>query len=399
MIIFHTADWHLGQKFGEYDRKYEHTRFLEWLEEQLTANAADALLIAGDVFDSANPSADSQRMFYTFLRNINSKLPMLQVVIVAGNHDSAGRLEAPQVLLESLNITIRGTIPRTSVGEINYNHLIVPLKKNGVTQALCLAVPYLRQGDYPTAKTYEDGVSNMYLELHRATQQSGLPIVSMGHLHTSGAVLSDADKSERIMIGGLDAVSAAAFPPDIAYTALGHLHRPQKVFGRENVRYSGSPIHMSFAEKNYRHGVVKVVLKQRENPTITTLPFEPPVAFVSLETDDKSTLFEQLAALPNGEITETSPFIEVKFHQKEPEPTLNYQIDRALEGKSVRLVWKKAIMPTRTHKEQNRSYNEFRQITPLQIAEDVYHSHFQNDMPAPMVELLTQVINEIIENQ
>lgn len=108
MKILHTADWHLGQTFFTYDRREEHEAFLEWLREQIKQVEADVLLIAGDVFDTPNPSAASQQLFYRFLRRITEENRALQVVVIAGNHDSAARLEAPNPLLEDMRITIRG---------------------------------------------------------------------------------------------------------------------------------------------------------------------------------------------------------------------------------------------------------------------------------------------------
>jgi Exodeoxyribonuclease I subunit D (EC 3.1.11.1) len=98
--LLHTADWHIGQTFFDYNRKAEHLQFLEWLRGQLREQCVDVLLIAGDVFDTPNPSAESQKMFYKFLREITSDNVALQVVVIAGNHDSAARLEAPNPLLE-----------------------------------------------------------------------------------------------------------------------------------------------------------------------------------------------------------------------------------------------------------------------------------------------------------
>ena len=150
MKILHTADWHLGQTFYEYDRREEHLHFLEWLKQQIRQHEIDVLLIAGDVFDSPNPSAESQRMYYRFLREVTSENPSLQIIIIAGNHDSAARLEAPNPLLEDMNVTVRGVVRRNAEGDIDLQHLIVPLYTEGEVTAYCLAVPYLRQGDYPS---------------------------------------------------------------------------------------------------------------------------------------------------------------------------------------------------------------------------------------------------------
>ena len=110
--IIHTADWHLGQTFFGYDRVAEHDAFLRWLEETVEEQKADVLLIAGDVFDVANPSADSQRRFFRFLRNINKVREHLQVIVIAGNHDSAAGLEARVPFLEELNTTVIGFVRR-----------------------------------------------------------------------------------------------------------------------------------------------------------------------------------------------------------------------------------------------------------------------------------------------
>ena len=165
MKILHTADWHLGQTFYEYDRREEHLHFLEWLKQQIRQHEIDVLLIAGDVFDSPNPSAESQRMYYRFLREVTSENPSLQIIIIAGNHDSAARLEAPNPLLEDMNVTVRGVVRRNAEGDIDLQHLIVPLYTEGEVTAYCLAVPYLRQGDYPSAENYSKGVQLLYEQL------------------------------------------------------------------------------------------------------------------------------------------------------------------------------------------------------------------------------------------
>ncbi|MDR1343836.1 MAG: exonuclease subunit SbcD, partial [Tannerellaceae bacterium] len=262
MRIIHTADWHIGQRFFEYERAGEHLHFLRWLKDLVRERGAGVLLIAGDVFDGPNPSAVSLRIFYRFLREICSECPELQIVIIAGNHDSGARLEAPDPLLEEMNIHVRGVIRRTPEGEIDYARLIVPLMEKDEVAAWCLAVPYLRQGDYPEAADYAKGVAAMYERLYAMVEDRSKPIVAMGHLQATGAEISDNDRSERTIIGGLECVSPESFAGGIAYTALGHLHRAQRVSGRENVRYAGSPLPMSFAERKNRQGVTLVDLKE-----------------------------------------------------------------------------------------------------------------------------------------
>ena len=193
MKILHTADWHLGQTFYEYDRREEHLHFLEWLKQQIRQHEIDVLLIAGDVFDSPNPSAESQRMYYRFLREVTSENPSLQIIIIAGNHDSAARLEAPNPLLEDMNVTVRGVVRRNAEGDIDLQHLIVPLYTEGEVTAYCLAVPYLRQGDYPSAENYSKGVQLLYEQLFNEVKEKGLPVIAMGHLQATGSEISEDD--------------------------------------------------------------------------------------------------------------------------------------------------------------------------------------------------------------
>lgn len=167
--------------------------FLEWLQQKIHELSVDVLLIAGDVFDSPNPSAESQRMYYRFLRNVTGENPGLQIITIAGNHDSAARLEAPNPLLENMNISVRGLIKRAEDGGIDFDNLIIPLNKGGC----CLAVPYLRQGDYPTAETYAEGVRKMYEGLYDVVKSKVKPIIAMGHLQATGSDISENDRSER----------------------------------------------------------------------------------------------------------------------------------------------------------------------------------------------------------
>ncbi len=396
MKIIHTADWHLGQTFFEYDRREEHAFFLEWLQKQIKGLCVDVLLIAGDVFDSPNPSAESQRMFYAFLHRLTVDNPELQVVVIAGNHDSAARLEAPNPLLEEMRVMVRGIVRRDVDGKIDFGHLIVPLYEKGEIGAWCLAVPYLRQGDYPAVGSYAEGVKAMYDRLYREVKESHLPVIAMGHLQAIGSEISENDRSERTVIGGLECVPPDAFNAEIAYTALGHLHRGQRVSGRNNVRYSGAPLPMSFAEKNNKQGVDFVELCNGET-RISRIVFEPPVKLLSLSLKPIAEIWGAIADLPEGEITAWSPFLEIKVLITEPEPSLRYQLGEALQGKSVRLARVVAVTPGQEKQtDKVLTYEELQKLHPLDIAMDVFRKKYGGgEMPGAMKCLLQEVIREI----
>ncbi len=392
MILLHTADWHIGQTFFEYDRKAEHLQFLAWLTKQIHDSTVDVLLIAGDVFDSPNPSAESQKMYYRFLREITTENPDLQIIIIAGNHDSAARLEAPNPLLEDMNITVRGVVKRTADGEIDFNHMMISLNKGGY----CLAVPYLRQGDYPNAETYAQGVKAMYEAIFEQVKDEKQPIIAMGHLQATGSEISENDRSERTVIGGLECISPDSFAKEIVYTALGHLHRGQRVSGRENVRYAGSPLPMSFAEKNNRQGIVLIDIA--ETTKIERILFDAPVKLLSIPSEPMplSGVLNEIAALPDGEISETSPYLEVKVLITEPEPSLRHQIEQVLRAKSVRLARIAAITPKRATDAKVITYEELQTINPIDMANDIFKRKYGGeDMPETMIRLLQGVIQEI----
>ena len=127
MRLIHTSDWHLGQTLHGQDRDHEHAQFLAWLLDQLVAHRADALLIAGDVFDTVNPPLKAQERLYDFIVRAHEKLPQLDIVMIAGNHDSGGRIELPAPLMKRLNAHAVGRISWVAEGQLDHQRLLVPL--------------------------------------------------------------------------------------------------------------------------------------------------------------------------------------------------------------------------------------------------------------------------------
>ena len=395
MNIIHTADWHLGQTFYGYDRGREHAVFLDWLCRTLKENTIDLLLIAGDIFDSPNPSAEAQRIFYGFLSRVTTENRDLQVIITAGNHDSAARLEAPNSLLGVFNTTVSGVVHYIN-GEPDYDRMIVPLKGGGC----CLAVPYLRLNDLPTPENYSAGVSMLYKELYHKAQEKGYsPIIAMGHLQASGAEVSVGDASEYAVIGGMDGVGAQFADSGIAYMALGHLHKAQRVARRENVRYSGAPLPMSFAERNYKQSVTRVLLES-DKCEIDKIEFDAPVKLKSIPAKPEpiETVLKELAALPDGVVGENSPYLEVNVLVKIADPTLRQQIEEALDGKYVRLARILAVSESveTEHHKTPMTYDDFKKKEPIDIIQEIYTRKCNGEeMPEHLLDKLNEIIKEI----
>ena len=284
MKIISTSDWHLGNMFHGNDRLPEHKHFLGWLIRQLRERQPDALLVAGDIFDNGNPSAASQSVYYEFLADATEACPDMQVIIIAGNHDSANRLEAPRALLARHKVEIRGTVRRRwektedgGVWVFDYDDLMIPVTGKDGEEAVVLAVPYLR-GDILQGSDYSVGVNDF---LHRLTDRArevfpGKRLVMMAHMYASGAEIAKSEASEKIVIGGQEEVNMEGWTGHPDYLTCGHIHKRQHIWNTDWARYTGSVLPMSFAECGYTHGVDLVTFAEgKRKPEVTLLEYVP----------------------------------------------------------------------------------------------------------------------------
>lgn len=414
MKILHTADWHIGQLFHGYDRTYEHQQFLNWLLETFVNEQIDVLLISGDVFDLSNPSAASVKMFYSFLNQAVKANSDLQIIITAGNHDSASRLESPKPLLESSNIHIIGLVEKRENGSVDYEKLIIPLKnKDGTISAWCIAVPFLRMGDYPVIadvdNPYATGVAAFYAEAYdcaNAKKQANEPLICMGHLHAQQTDMTDVDKLvERAIMGGIECIGITAFHEDIRYVALGHIHKAQRIGGTEHIRYCGSPIPMSFSELNYKHQVIVFDLEEQgiNNLRSIEIPLSVALKRVPLVHSSLTEVMSALQQLPAaGTDPQTAPYLEVRVLLDGPEPGLRQKIEIALNGKDVRLAKIDVRYPAATTTGGNAAAvaeDNLRDLQPKDVFEQVYQSRYNNTAPAELLQLFNQVTQEVAQSE
>ncbi len=401
MLILHTADWHLGNTFHGHSREAEHRHFLDWLLTTLRERQPDALLVSGDVFDTPNPPAAAERMYYDFLSAALEAVEGLQIVVTAGNHDSGGRLEAPGALLEARGIYVRGTLRRAADGTPAYERHLVPLRVRGEEEPACVvfALPYLRSGDYAPGLSPEEGLRTCFRELHRHHGKSALkrlPVVVCAHYYAAGADINAQDHSERLVVGGQDRVS-----PDVAgraaYVALGHIHKAQPV--GEASWYAGSALPMSFSEKHYRHGVLAVTLAEGRLPAVETLPYEPLRALLTLPARGAATpaeLLDEISALPRrGKKDEglTWPYLEIKVRESRPEPQLLHDVAQALQDKAVRFCRMVRETAATARPDDALSRTETLQaISPEDMARRVFRARYGEEMPDEMLRRLKEVL-------
>ncbi len=410
MKILHTSDWHLGQSLHQYDRTYEHERFLEWQLDTLVSESVDVLVIAGDIFDNSNPSAMAQSLLYRFLTEARSRVPHLNIVMTAGNHDSPGRLEAPSPFLSLFDAHVVGQVSRSEEG-ISLERLVLPLKgRDGRIGAWCIAMPFLRPSDVPRVEDatnpYAEGIEELYrqaIEFAQAKREAGQALIALGHCHLTGGKTSE-DSERRIVIGGAEALSVEMFDDSINYVALGHLHLPQEIGGNPTRRYSGSPLPMSFSEIDYPHQVVLIELDGDKVSAIRELRVPRTVDLLRVP-NKPAALDAVLALLSELDLPERPeaewPYLQVRVHLTEPEPSLRVQIEATLQGKPVRLA---RIETSYDRGEEGESapavsIDELNALAPADFFTRLYQHRFGQPAPKELLNAFTELLSSTEETE
>jgi exonuclease SbcD len=338
MRLLHTSDWHLGHTLKEVTRDYEHAAFLRWLLETCAREAPDVLVITGDVFDSATPPASAERMWFELLAAARRARPAMDIIAIAGNHDSPARLGAASAVLRELGVHVVGGLPRQGA-DLDLDRILIPVAGG---RGLVAAVPFLRPVDVAT--DVDDPLATIYgevMQAARARRRADQALIVLGHLYVTGAEPSYLSE-RRVSIGGQESASLRLFPDDIDYVALGHMHRAQRV-GRETIRYAGAPIALSLDEAGYRHQVIVVDFANGRVGEMRSIDVPQVIDIVRVPKRGKAPLpevLEQLAALPARLAGDdpARPYLEVVVALDRPEPRLRTTIEAALDGKRARLI-------------------------------------------------------------
>ncbi|AJO78332.1 exonuclease SbcCD subunit D C-terminal domain-containing protein [Pseudomonas sp. MRSN 12121] len=347
MRLFHTSDWHLGQNLHGQERDFEHACFLEWLLRQLALHSPDVLLIAGDIFDTVNPPVKAQERLYDFIVGAHEQQPGLTIVMIAGNHDSGSRIELPAPLMRRLRTHALGRVLWLDDGQLDSERLLLPLPDaSGAIAGWCLALPFLRPAEVTGPQLGDDylkGIAQVHewlIAAANAKRQPGQALIAVSHAHMAGGSVSE-DSERSLIIGNAEALPASLFGPSISYVALGHLHKPQKVNGEERIRYSGSPIPLSFSEIGYQHQILDIQLDGETLVSVEPRLIPRAVNLQRLGPAPLTQILLQLAELPDIDLLadeQRQPWLEVRVSLNEPQPDLRQQVESALHGKAVRLV-------------------------------------------------------------
>jgi DNA repair protein SbcD/Mre11 len=347
--VLHTADWHLGKMLGEHSREEEHRRFLSFLLDTIREHSVDLLIIAGDVFDAANPAQSAAAQYYNFLSAL-FRQGGCSVVIVAGNHDSPAHLEAPRQILKALGAHVVGALPESPSGAL------VPLPNADSPCLVVTAVPFLRDRDLRTGQSGQsaaeiqralvEGIKRRYDEVAAAAKpwtDRGVPLLATGHLTVVGSRVSDSERE--IHVGGLGAVSPTSFSDAFAYVALGHLHRPQAAGSRETVRYAGSPIPLSFSEAQDRKELR--LLDFAEGKLLAQAPLEIPVFRPLAQITATRDSLEELVTNYQPQAADLTAWVEVVVEDPVPGENLYERAQGIVQGRPfeiIRVIGKRTAM-------------------------------------------------------
>ncbi|MEZ8037872.1 exonuclease subunit SbcD [Vibrio crassostreae] len=402
MKILHTSDWHLGQNFYNKSRKNEHERFLQWLLEQVTEHDIDAIIVAGDIFDTSTPPSYAREMYNKFV--VDSNKIGCQLVLLGGNHDSVSVLKETQQLLKYMGADV---IPNT-----NEDHAtqVVELKgKNGDVEALVCAIPFIRPRDVLTSqagvtgvarqKQLGDAIKQHYQSVYdaavekRATFENceHMPIIATGHLTAMGVQQSDSVRD--IYVGNLDGFAADGFP-DADYIALGHIHRPQVVAKREYIRYCGSPIPLSFDElKSQKQVCVVEFVEGVRTISQLAVPTFQPLAEIKGDLSEIESQLNQYIGL-DGEL---SVWLSIEVQAQDYLSDLQERMRTLTEGLNVEVLQLRRARERRNQALEQESAETLSELSPMDVfSKRIALEEFETDSEKARLERMTMKFKQVM---
>ncbi|NIG19505.1 exonuclease subunit SbcD [Pantoea sp. Al-1710] len=390
MRIIHTADWHLGQFFYSKSRAAEHQAFLDWLLAQITQHQVDALIIAGDLFDTGSPPSYAREMFNRFV--VALQPTHCELIVLAGNHDSVATLNESRELLACLSTRV--ITSATPQGE---QQVLTLHQRDGTPGALLCAIPYLRPRDILRSQAGQSGrekqislleaIEQHYQQCYAAAlaerADRALPIIATGHLTTVGVTKSDSVRD--IYIGTLDAFPAQAFPA-ADYIALGHIHRAQRIADSEHIRYSGSPIPLSFDELGREKSVFLLEFSAQLD-SVTPLPI-PQFQPMQMLKGSMAEIEQQLGEFSEGD-REQPVWLDIEITTQEYLSDLQRRVEQLTEALPVEVL---LVRRSREQRQRSLARMDNETLSELKVEEVFARRLAQEDqLDAEQAEQLTQL--------
>ncbi len=394
MKIIHTSDWHLGQHFYRFDRDDEHEHFVGQLVDVVRTELPDAIVVSGDVYDNAAPSVVAQQRFVQAMIALHNACPGCMIVVTAGNHDSGNRLDVHRPIWEKMGVKVVGTCKRAEDGTFDANEFVVPIDGKGFV----VAVPYFHPHNFPMAEAdiereiRQQRFFEKVMETVAVQNEANLPVVLMAHLAVEGCDIKGHEDSS---VGGMEKDSLTKLGSGYDYLALGHIHKPQNI--TERVRYSGSPIPLSFSEE-YEHSVSVVEMEAHgDNPKIRERQTRPLRDLKTILADSLDDALQKLGKV------QSEVYVRILIDQEGILPAdAEQRAQLVVEGKPCRLCEIRKVM----HRREVAADMEMQEIDitdpdstilPMDIAKRHFLKQHETEMPADLLQMMEEVISETCE--
>ena len=368
--LIHTSDWHLGQNFYGYDRSEEQRDFLRQLAAIVAQEQPDALLVSGDIYHTAAPSSAAVSMYVEGMLDIHKACPDMAIVVIAGNHDSASRLESDSLLWRLAGVRVLGGIARDSQGLADLQRHIIPVKDKGIVAA----VPYAHRNSFPKVsdEDIESGERQRayfeaLLEHVNAGNPDALPVVLMAHLAVNNSDFTGHDRNMTMECVEIDTLGQG-----YDYAALGHIHRPQQV--SERARYCGTPVPVSFDEQ-CEHSVSIVTIEAHGAlPQVTTTAIKNIKPLHTIPAKDPVDLETALALVEEQRNDVKNAYIRLNVAVEHYLPNgAQERAAKAVNAQQGRFCEiKKTALNTATGPSRQMTVEEFNRKQPIEVANQYY---------------------------
>ncbi len=390
--FIHTSDWHLGQNFYGYDRSEEQCDFLQQLADIVRKHTPDALLVSGDIYNTAAPSNATVNMYVNAMLDIHRACPTMAIIVIAGNHDSASRLDSDRRLWELAGVTVVGSIARGDKGKADLSHHLVNVGDKGIVAAVPFAYPAsfpLTTDDPMDTAQRQQAYFQALLDLADAHNTNGLPVVLMAHLAVSNSDFTGHDRDMK-----MECVDLSTLGTGYDYAALGHIHRPQQV--SEHARYCGTPVPVSFDEQCEHSVTIVEIDTHGSQPVISTKQIKnikPLHTIPANEPVDFEAALQQLQAINPNERSYIR--LNVKVDRYLPHGAQEKAV-QAVKDKQCRFCEiKKTVTATEYHRASQMTVEQLNRMLPLDVANQFFIDKTGEPMNQQEQAMFNEVYHEI----
>ena len=386
MKILHTSDWHLGHVLYGHDRHAEQQDMLQQILQVVQTEQPDVFLISGDIYHTSQPSATVQRLLADTLIQLREAHPAMTIIATAGNHDSSSKHDIFQVPWKALNVHTIGRLYRDDP----MRHVIeIP------NVGFVVAIPYTIERYMPT-----NYVPDLLQQVAENNSQN-LPIVLMMHTTILGSDITGHSDQEAMVIGTIEGIDVATLGKDYDYLALGHIHRPQNIGFNHRVRYSGTPLAVSFDEI-YDHSVSIITIDHHKAvPQLQEHIINPLRPLLTLPQGDEYATWNEAKELLCKIDNNSTAYIRLRVKLDDTFPSnAHYEANNILQKKQCRFSYIQLLRQDLDGATgaQDLTVNEFTELDPMQLIQNFFAAK-NEELTDEISQAFAQIIQEIHDEE